>query len=142
MTKTKIELLAKHLEINTEEIEQSSYNENLFEVGNNEYLVVTDEEADEETKDYIKETVWAFSASFLANFTDLPKEMFTAIQDKCENANDPILTVIERVDGGLDEFVSQAVKADGRGHFLSSYDGNENEVRDEDGELFYIYRKN
>jgi hypothetical protein len=38
---------------------------------------------------------------------------------------------------GLEGFVEEAVSADGRGHFLSSYDGEENE---QDG--FYIYRIN
>ena len=33
------------------------------------------------------------------------------------------------------------IGADGRGHFLSSYDGNENEITIDD-ETFYIYRLN
>ncbi len=40
-----------------------------------------------------------------------------------------------------DEFVSQAISADGRGHFLNTYDGNENEQTIE-GTTFYIYRMN
>jgi hypothetical protein len=56
---------------------------------------------------------------------------------KCEGANDAILALIEKTDGGLDGFVEEAISADGRGHFLSSYDGNENH---ESG--FYIYRTN
>ena len=54
---------------------------------------------------------------------------------KCEGANDAILALIKKTDGGLDGFVEDAISADGRGHFLSSYDGDENE---ENG--FYIYR--
>lgn len=34
-----------------------------------------------------------------------------------------------------------AIRADGRGHFMSSYDGEENEEIVE-GETFYIYRIN
>jgi hypothetical protein len=119
------------------EITVSKYDDCVFEYGNQEYLVLTDSEADEKAKEYIRDSVWAFRASFLAYYTDLPEEMFSGIQDKCESANDAILTCIERAPGGLDGFVSEAISADGRGHFLSQYDGDENEV----GE-FYIYRLN
>ena len=37
----------------------------------------------------------------------------------------------------FDDFVEDAVRADGRGHFLAGYDGNENEQGD-----FYLYRTN
>jgi hypothetical protein len=61
-----------------------------------------------------------------------------AIQSKkCEGANNAILSIIEKTDGGIDGFVEEAISADGRGHFLSSYDGDENE---KDG--FFIYRIN
>jgi hypothetical protein len=56
---------------------------------------------------------------------------------KCEGANDSILALIEKTDGGLDGFVEEAVSVDGRGHFLSGYDGEECEV----GE-FFAYRIN
>jgi hypothetical protein len=39
--------------------------------------------------------------------------------------------------GKFNDFADEAISADGRGHFLSGYDGNENE---QDG--FYIYRTN
>lgn len=40
-----------------------------------------------------------------------------------------------------DEFVNKAIEADGRGHFLSKYDGAEHEVIVDDV-LFFIYRIN
>ena len=40
-----------------------------------------------------------------------------------------------------DDFIEAVIEADGRGHTLSSYDGNENEVSFED-EWYYIYRTN
>lgn len=132
----KIQALANFLGEDQEEINQSSYNENLFEYGNQEYLVLTDEEADEEVKEYIKETLWAFNASFLADETDMPKEIFEALQPKCEGANEAILKLVEKT-CGLDEFVESAVQSDGRGHFLSTYDGEENEE-----EKYFIYRTN
>ncbi len=53
-----------------------------------------------------------------------------------ERSNDAVLSLVERT-CGLDDFVEDAVSADGRGHFLSHYDGEENEQ----GEYF-IYRLN
>jgi hypothetical protein len=51
----------------------------------------------------------------------------------CESARPIVEALIE----DMDHFVSDAICADGRGHFLSQYDGEENE----EGE-FYIYRTN
>ena len=41
----------------------------------------------------------------------------------------------------FDHFVDDAVLSDGRGHFLSSYDGYEHEVKI-NGNYYYIYRTN
>lgn len=104
-----------------------------------DYLVCTDEEADEAAKQYIEESVWAFNASFIINHSKLPyeaREMIENLQTtKCEGANDTILALID----DFDEFVSAAISADGRGHFLSSYDGEENEET-VNGETYFIYR--
>ena len=120
-------------------------NENYLLVAINEvdayldYFVYTDEEADEAVKEYIKESVWAFNADFIINHSKLPyeaKEMIKNFQTtKCEDANDTILALID----DFDDFVSDAISADGRGHFLSSYDGEENEET-VNGETYYIYR--
>ena len=40
----------------------------------------------------------------------------------------------------LEEFINEAIQADGRGHFLNTYDSNENEEKTEDGEYLYIYK--
>jgi len=103
------------------------------------YNVYTDEEAGEAAKEYIKESVWAFNASFIINHSMLPykaKEMIENFQTtKREDANETILALIE----DFDEFVSDAISADGRGHFMNSYDGEENEET-VNGETYYIYR--
>ncbi len=103
------------------------------------YIVLTDEEADKKAKEYIIDTLWAFNANFLAGETGIDEEVFKAIQDngRCESNN----TAIERLIDDIDSFVESAISADGRGHFMSSYDGNENEEVIE-GERFYIYRIN
>ena len=115
------------------------YGLEVFSKGKEEYAVGTDSEADEACKEYIKDSAWAFRSSFICEYCNFPQELAEALEamqsKKCEGANDAILALIEKTDGGLDGFVEDAISADGRGHFLSSYDGEENE---EGG--FYIYR--
>jgi hypothetical protein len=133
-----------------ESINITSYNEKEFDAEGGSYLVCTDDEAYLEVLEYIKESVWAFNASFLASYTGLDKEVFKALQPQCESVNKAILSLI-KANGSIEDFVEEAVKADGRGHFLSSYDGNENEVdlRKEDLHedinhndcFFYIYKR-
>lgn len=112
------------------------------EFDNDDYYVLTDEEADHKAKQYIEDSLWAFTPSFLAEMTDFDEEIFQAIADngKCESNNDVIYNTIQKT-CGIDEFVSSAISADGRGHFMSSYDGCENEETVE-GQTFYIYRLN
>lgn len=105
----------------------------------NGYIVLTDEEADEKAKEYILDTVWAFNASFLSDVTQIDEEAFKAIQEngRCESNNKAILSMIN----DEDDFVYQAISADGRGHFMNSYDGCENEET-VNGTTYYIYRMN
>jgi hypothetical protein len=58
-------------------------------------------------------------------------------QNKAEGGNDDLTNVI----GNMNSFVEDAVRADGRGHFLNHYDGNEDE-ESVDGSNYYIYRTN
>ena len=107
------------------------------------YIVLTDEEADKKAKEYILDSVWAFNASFLSGETGIDQEVFEAIQNngRCESNNRAILSMIDDEDA----FVEAAIGADGRGHFISFYNGNEHEqhVRGiEEEETFYIYRIN
>ena len=132
----KIIALAKHLDIDPEDIEQSDYDDMAFEADGNEYLVCSDEEADDRAGDYIKDSLWAFNAGFIIDHSELPYEatdMITGFQGaKCEDANDTIAALI----ADMDEFIEDAICSDGRGHFLNGYDGEEYE---EDG--FYIYQR-
>lgn len=133
---TKIEALAKHLGIEVDEITEE--NDGVtFSEGRREYLVLTDEEADEKAREYILESVWAFKPEFLAAHAreGIDCETIEAIQanERCEDNNKPLTALI----ADLDHFVDDAIRSDGRGHFMSSYDGEENEQ----GE-FFIYRTN
>jgi len=129
---TKEETLAKFLEIeDIEEIEETKWES--FEAEGNEYLVLTDDEADRRTADYIKESVWAFNPSFLVGYLPegVDEDVIKILQEKYEGANEAIYNMID----DIDQFVEDAICADGRGHFLSTWNGHEHEQ----GEYF-IYR--
>lgn len=128
--------LAKFLDIDVLNVEGEDYD---YDATGRWYLVLTDEEADEKAQECIESSAWAFNSGFLAGFTGIPAEMFEAVHDKCEGANDAVLQCIEKA-GGIEEFAERAIHADGRGHFLSSYDGRENE-EEVDGVTYYIYRQ-
>jgi hypothetical protein len=129
-----------------------------------EYAIAfSDEIADTAAKQYIEDSLWAFNAEFLASKTDMPVEIYKALQPQCEDSNDAITKLVEKT-CGLDSFVESAIAADGRGHFMSSYDSEEtcftdmsqefqNEINQllEDGDLecdnfnpsdCYVYRIN
>lgn len=103
------------------------------------HIVLTNDEADEKASEYIKDSLWAFNAEFIIDHSKLPYDAIDMIktyqEEKCEGANETIEALIE----DMEEFVNDAISADGRGHFLNTYDGNENEETVE-GETFYIYR--
>lgn len=137
----KLTSLARFLEVEKDSIEVSNYDDNLFIVDGKEYLVYTDKQADKAAKEYILETAWAFNTWFImdnlnARFSkvnsDTMEEIIKDCQSRCESGNDAILEFIKKGD-----FVSDAIRYDGRGHFLSSYDGNEYEQ-----DCYYIYRAN
>lgn len=121
--------LAKHLDMKPSEL----YKEEQ------DYLVLSDADADELCAEYIKDSVWAFNASFLAAHCGIDEEAIKAIQanNRCDDNNEIFLKLID----DFEHFVSDAVASDGRGHFLSSYDGEEHEVII-GKTTYYIYRIN
>ena len=87
---------------------------NSFDCGGAEYLVLTDEEADE-----------------------LLDDQLDSLLEDCVLCNiDEALHCYFDKDDWKDD-----AKADGRGHHLASYDSDELE-EDVDGETYYIYRTN
>ena len=107
----------------------------------NDYLVYTDEEADEAVREYIEETVWAFSPSFLQAHTGVDSDTLKQMQESMsESANTPFTAMIK----DFDHFVDDAIACDGRGNFLAPYDFEENYVSfsNEEGEnvTYFIYR--
>lgn len=136
-------VLSAHLGVDLDEA--------TYYIGDQDYFVLTDEEADEAVREDIEQMVWAFRPSFLSVHTGIDEDVFKLLQEKCEGANDAIMSMIK----DFDYFVDDAVACDGRGHFLAAYDGNENEAtylsvtRDEGTytystktTTYYIYRRN
>lgn len=145
----KIRALAKHLDLTGEEfeeIEESTFNPGLFEYGRQEYFVLTDEEADEKARDYIRDSLWAFNTNFVVShstveFSARAEKAFSKMQaDLCEDANEIIFAIIGG-EKGFEKFAEAAIRDDGRAHFLSHYDGHEYDVKI-DGVTYYIYRVN
>jgi hypothetical protein len=101
----------------------------VIEIDGKEWALFTDEEADKAVKSYIEESLWAFNKSFLSDQTGLPEEVFSTLQQDGESSNDAILSIVEKC-GDMDTLVSDAMSSDGRGHFLSPYDGHEKEWGD------------
>ena len=134
-------ILAKHLGVDLDDAQS--------EIDSEDYLVLTDEEADEAVREEIEEMVWAFTPSFLSAHTGVDEEVFVALADRCEANNDSFKRMIK----DFDAFVEDAVGADGRGHFLAGYDHEEHycdwqTVEHKDGKYdtvtteYYIYRRN
>ena len=116
--KNRIKALAQHLDCKKSEVVHLY--DNTFEAEGGEYMVVTDEEADnlwEESLDnYLEDCIYPELTGNLINYFD-------------------------------DEAWKRDARYNGRGHSLSSYDGCEEEITltDKEGdeiETFYIYRVN
>lgn len=134
-----------HVDIDIDDIEYSTYTQYglpVIEYGSEEYLIGTDDDADDAVERSIEDTLYAFNADWIVSHldTDFPVEAIKAIQEKYEDGNEALRQIIEKL-GDWDHFVKDSVLADGRGHFLSGYDGEENEIHYE-GEWYYIYRIN
>ena len=127
----------------------SYYSEYMFDVYGDEYLVMDDDRAYATAYHEISQLLWAFNTDFILDHLkdeikygndpvdlDELKACIKLVQEKlCEGANAIIHALIDDLEG----FVDDAIAADGRGHFISPYDGEEHEVT-VDGETYYIYR--
>lgn len=109
--------------------------------------------------EYCMNTCHYFDPWFLSDFTGLPESLFktlatTTSEDDQHNAvltlikgmgpkNDPQKTANWCEEANLEEFARQAAKVDGYGHFLASYDGQEQEITNTKGQVvYYLYRIN
>jgi len=147
---TRMLVLAEYLGIKEEDVEneiiETSHCDKTFEAEGCEYMVLTDDEADEYAKENIEQSVWAFVPNFIIShsevldYDDASEAIIKAIQEQCENGNEAMTKLIDN----MEEFIEDAKQADGRGHFMNSYDGDEIEMfgSKATAEDMYIYRMN
>lgn len=136
--KTKVDLktkaLAEYLGIKTNEVIEEMGN---YSADGAEYSVYTDDEADASAKESILESAWAFNKNFLnahsKAIAEIDEKTYSKLQEGCESINQAVLAMID----DKEHFIEDAIGCDGRGHFISHYDGEENEQNG-----FYIYRTN
>lgn len=101
-------------------------------IDDEEYAVAEgEEEATKAARQSIEDSICYFRPDFLAAHSDVPEEVFEFLTNKDYSNNDAYIAMIHN----LDEFVEDAIDADGRGHFLNPYDSKEYEI----GEYF-LYR--
>lgn len=94
----------------------------VYKIGGAEYAIARDdEEAEEACKEYIKQSVWAFNASFLAaHISALETGDIERLTGACESCNDALLKLID----DFDAFADDAICSDGMGNLLAQYDGD------------------
>ena len=139
------EAASKILDCDIDDVECLTYDHyglKIFSNGGEEYAIGSDEEADKAINQYMQDSVWTFRPEFIASHTKAGAtngiiKAITALQESCEDCNEDLKSLIEN----LDNFIEDAVSADGRGMFLSPYDSEEQEIKI-DGEYFYAYRLN
>lgn len=134
--------LAAYLEIDADDLSEELYDLyglSVFSDGA-EYAIGTDDDADEAVTEAIKQSLCYFNASWISEHLDpvLPVEAIKAIQEGYESSNETLLELIEKL-GDFEDFVQDSIDTDGRGHFLSGYDGEEIETEYNDV-MYYIYR--
>jgi len=98
---------------------------------NESYMILTDDEAYKKVEDHIRDSLWAFNSQFLASHSNVDITVFEKLQLLYEDSNEAIFLLIK----DFEHFVDDAINADGRGHFLATYDGAEEEYSN-----YFIYR--
>jgi hypothetical protein len=104
-----------------------------------DWLILTDEEADEAAIENIRRDVWAFVPSFLESY--LPEGVTTDVVEALQSTKyeDAAPALLAMLGDRFEEFADDAISSDGRGHFLSVWDGVEHEF-EHDGRTWYAYR--
>ena len=126
-----IEAIKKHT--NCEYSDITKEGKTRYFIGDQEYLVLNEKEAQTRCEEDIKQSIWAFNSSFLSFHTEISEDIIKSVQEHCESSNDMLLNSIK----DIEKFINEAIASDGRGHFISYYDGHEHEEND-----LFIYRLN
>lgn len=124
--------LAMMLDLNHEDIEDiTEYDDYKWCVQGTDYYCGDEEEMNEKTEEYIENSLWAFNKSFLGSYGSLAKmdcdivdKVLDPIQQECESGNEAVKGLVDW-DENKDEIVSDAIRSDGRAHFLNHWDSTE-----------------
>ena len=134
-------ILASHLGVDMDEAQHY--------IDSEDFLVLTDEHADEYVREEIEEMVWAFSPSFLSVHTKVSEEAIRKIQESMyEDANESLTGMIKDLIGLLKmqcvvmgEDISLQVttmKKDTR----TTYQSRNGRCYETKKETYFIYRRN
>jgi hypothetical protein len=114
----------------------------VLSINEQDYILAeTESAATEACKRNLEEMYWAFTNTYIKShlkdeFKLLSDSTVTAIlyaiAEECEEGNLFIKAIIK----DPDKFIEEAINTDGRGHFLSNYDGKELSYLDLYGEEF------
>lgn len=135
----KIAALARYLECSPNDI-IDGYGDHEYDMGSQTWVVTTDEEADTLAEIRVKDNLWAFNSNFLCHYTSAldtykARKAFDKMREiLCEDAQEFVVALLGN---RLEECIKDAITEDGRGHFISQYDGMEIKV-----DSFYLYRVN
>lgn len=120
-------------------VEYDHYGLPVIEINGDEYAVGSPKEVKKATVEYCRDNIQHFTPEFLAQNSKFSTLLFKKLQE-CEVFDSDVY--LELIDD-LESFADEAEMVDGRGHFLSPYDGEEIEVYDDEGIIvYYLYRIN
>lgn len=114
---------------------------NEYETEYGDYLVLTDDEADQALKEYIEQSVWAFNTSFLSYFIDaesiidylgLEREYYDEDEDEYIEMGDDDEVLYMQTGGDVDDWIkSQQERCeDGNDDLMAVIDDFDSFVRD------------
>lgn len=134
-TDKKIAALAEYFGIAPERISKNNneniYNTCMYLIDDNRFYVADEREADKLARAFILEDIWSFRPEFILDHSKALQEggsqavsAFKQMQEvMCENCTPIVKALID----DIDRFVKDAIAIEGRGHFISLYDGEEHE---------------
>jgi len=133
-------LLANHIGCDINAIKESEDKKNLFEFGKSDYLVLTNEEANEEAKLQIRDSIWSFDSSLIMKHLKI--EISAKIIEKVQSAMCPHCTLLLfALINDIDAFYKDILNEFNRGYFIAFHDSLEFITYDfEENKRYYIYR--
>jgi hypothetical protein len=139
---SKRDRLALHLDVRLSEVEEASwdhYGLDVFKVGDQEWAVGYDDEANDAREQWTEQNLATMDAGILAGHLNFYRDTVEAIQSHVSEreANEDLLIMVENITTLTDlaDDVERGV--------LATYDDNEVDLgQDEDGSDLYGYRLN